>query len=137
MDFGTAIATCISKFVTFTGRASRSEYWKFYLFVLICAACAYLIDVIIGTTITDDAGGFAGGLILWLTLLVFALPLISVSVRRLHDIERSGWWYLIQFIPFIGGLIFLIWLCTPGTSGANRYGSDPLDPYASTAAVFE
>jgi uncharacterized membrane protein YhaH (DUF805 family) len=108
MDFETAISTCIAKSATFTGRASRSEYWKFYLFIMICVGGAYVVDVIFGTTITGEDGGFGGGLIFWLTALAFVVPLISVSVRRLHDTHRSGWWYLIQFIPFVGPLVFLI-----------------------------
>jgi len=93
MRFGTAIATCFSEFVTFAGRASRSEYWKFYLFCLICVVVGLIVDLTQGTTIEDDDGDFAGGAVFWLTVLAFVVPLISVSVRRLHDTDRSGWWY--------------------------------------------
>ena len=137
MDFGTAITTCITKCVTFKGRASRSEYWKFYLFAVICYVCAYLLDIWLGTTMTDVDGSFGGGALLWFAIVLFAVPTISASVRRLHDTDRSGWWFLIQFIPIVGPLVLLIWMCTPGTDGVNSYGPDPSDPEADTAAVFE
>ena len=134
MGFGTAIAACFSKFVTFTGRASRSEYWYFYLFCLICMVGGVILDLALGTAITDDDGEFAGGAVFWLTLLVLMLPLLSASVRRLHDTNRSGWWYWIVLIPLVGPIIFLVWTCIKGTSGPNRFGSDPLGP--DVDAVF-
>ena len=137
MEFDTAISTCFRKFARFRGRARRSEYWIFNIFGLFCFFVAYIVDLMMGTTLTDEDGAFAGGLFFWLTFLVLALPLISVAVRRLHDSGSSGWWYWIQLIPFAGPLLFLIWMCTPGTDGSNDYGPDPLDPEAETAAVFE
>jgi len=132
MAFGTAIATCFSKFVTFAGRARRSEYWKFNLFFIICVIGGLILDLAFGTIITDENDEFAGGAVFWLIFLVFVLPLISAAVRRLHDIDRSGWWYWIQLIPFAGPIIMLVWMCTEGTSGSNRFGDD-----GDMAAVFE
>ena len=120
--------------MTFAGRASRSEYWKFYLFCLILVVGGVILDLALGTTIEDEDGEFAGGAVFWLTALVLLLPLISVSVRRLHDTDRSGWWYWISLIPLIGPIIFLVWMCTRGTSGANRFGSESS---GSDVAVFE
>ena len=73
-------------------------------------------------------------LIFWLAFLIIFLPQISASVRRLHDIDRSGWWYWIVLIPIVGPIIFLVWTCMRGTSGDNEFGPDPL---AETASVFD
>ena len=135
MGFGTAIATCMSKFVTFRGRASRSEYWYFYLFCVLCIAGAVILDLALGTDVQDEDGAFAGGLAFWLTVLVLMLPLLSVLIRRLHDTDRSGWWYWIGLIPLVGAILLLVWTCTRGTSGTNRFGPDSLDPHQ--VAVFE
>ncbi len=135
MGFGTAIATCMSKFVTFRGRASRSEYWFFYLFFLLSIVGAVILDLALGTDIQDEDGEFGGGLVFWLTVLVLILPLVSALVRRLHDTDRSGWWYWIGLIPLVGAILLLVWTCTRGTSGTNRFGPDSLDPHQ--VAVFE
>ena len=91
MDFGTSIKTCFSKYVDFSGKASRSEFWWFFLFCLI-------LDLVLSCT------GF--GAILSLVLL---LPQLAVGARRLHDIGKSGWWQLIALIPVIGIIILIIW----------------------------
>ncbi len=91
MDFGTSIKTCFSKYVDFSGKASRSEFWWFFLFCLI-------LDLVLGCT------GF--GAILSLVLL---LPQLAVGARRLHDIGKSGWWQLIALIPVIGIIVLIIW----------------------------
>jgi uncharacterized membrane protein YhaH (DUF805 family) len=133
MSFGTAISTCFGKFATFRGRASRSEYWWFYFFCLICMVGAYVVDLLVGTTVADDKGEFAGGLFFWLVFLVLVVPQISAVVRRLHDVDRSGWWYWIALVPLVG-IILIVWTCMRGTAGENRFGGDPL---ADTAAVFD
>lgn len=91
MDFGTSIKTCFSKYVDFSGKASRSEFWWFFLFCLI-------LDLVLSCT------GF--GAILSLVLL---LPQLAVGARRLHDIGKSGWWQLIALIPVIGIIVLIIW----------------------------
>lgn len=60
--------------------------------------------------------------------LGFFLPTLAVGLRRLHDTNASGWWYLLAFVPYVGGLIMLVWFCIPGTKGENRFGHDPLAP---------
>jgi uncharacterized membrane protein YhaH (DUF805 family) len=124
MSFGTAITTCLRKFATFRGRASRSEYWWFYLFWFLVMAAA----IVIGAAIN---GARTAILFLLIALFGLALPQISAAVRRLHDTDLSGWWYLIVFVPTVGGLVLLILLCQRGTEGENRFGEDPLgDPSA-------
>ncbi|MDR5853621.1 DUF805 domain-containing protein [Caballeronia sp. LZ062] len=110
----------IEKFATFDGRARRSEYWYFQLFAGIVGGLAMgLIGM------NEDSLGIVS----LVTLFVFALfvPSLAVTVRRLHDTGRSGWFYLIAFVPLIGGILVFIWTCSRGTEGMNRYGSDPLN----------
>lgn len=115
MSFGQAIAAGFSNYVNFSGRASRSEYWYWILFYVIAIMVCVAIDAMIGRAVT--VGLFA---------IVALLPTIAVQVRRLHDLDRSGWWILLHFIPLVGPIILLVWYCTPGTPGPNRFGPDPL-----------
>ena len=124
MGFGEAIKTAFAKFATFEGRASRSEFWWFWLFVTIITAIPYAL---IFTVLPDEGEDLGGAFWLWTFLvvilaLIFVIPYISVTVRRLHDTDRSGWWYWISLVPCIGGLWLLILLILPGTPGQNRFG---------------
>ena len=123
MDFWTAVRTCYSKYATFRGRAARSEYWYFMLFTVLIAAVAGVIDAGLFWNAQNSPA------YLIVTLVNF-LPGLAVSVRRLHDTDRSGWWWLIVFVPVIGCIVLLIWYCSRGTQGQNRFGSDPLNPPA-------
>ena len=113
MTFSESVSTCLKKYFVFSGRASRSEYWWFQLIV----SPSYLIS----TIIENEIGYFFLGITLF-TLI----PAISAGVRRLHDTNRSGFFLLISFIPFIGGLVLLFFLIPEGTKGKNRFGPDPL-----------
>ena len=113
MTFSEYVSTCIKKYFVFEGRASRSEYWWFQLIV----SPSYLISSILENEI---AYFFLG-----ITLFTL-IPAISAGVRRLHDTNRSGFFLLISFIPFIGGLVLLFFLIPEGTKGKNRFGPDPL-----------
>lgn len=87
MDFGEAVKTCMRKYFTFSGRARRSEYWWFYLFTIIVAIVAAIIDgILVGWENSDE--GPVGGL----TSLLLLIPSLSAGWRRLHDTGRSGWW---------------------------------------------
>ncbi|WP_314342782.1 DUF805 domain-containing protein [Simonsiella muelleri] len=106
----------------FSGRARRKAYWMFVLFYVIFAFVAGVLDGILGTTVNPKTGmGVIGGLYIFLMLL----PLIALSIRRLHDTDRSGWWFLINFVPLIGGLVFFVFTLLEGTRGDNRFGPDP------------
>lgn len=130
MTFGQSIQTVFSKYVTFSGRASRSEFWWWVLFVFVTNLVLSVIDsVLFGTTVTTEYGfeastntPFLSGLFGLATLL----PGISVAVRRLHDRDKSGWWYWLVLIPLVGIIILIVWFATEGTRGANRFGADPL-----------
>jgi uncharacterized membrane protein YhaH (DUF805 family) len=127
MSFADAIKNCFSKYATFSGRASRSEYWNFYLFNLGMSRVASTIDSLIFGTGLNEAGVISS--ILSLALL---LPALSVFVRRLHDTGRSGWWWFL--IPTIVGIIpLIIWLATKGSNEPNKYGP-PVTPQKPTTA---
>jgi uncharacterized membrane protein YhaH (DUF805 family) len=112
MGFADAVRTCLSKYVDFQGRAMRSEFWWFALFNII-------IQVI---TSVIDHGVLNYPILSTIATLALILPGIAVSVRRLHDTDRSGWWLLISFIPLIGAILLLVWYCTKGSVSQNRFG---------------
>ena len=113
MNFTESLNTCLKKYFVFQGRASRSEYWWFQLIV----SPSYFIS----TILENEIAYFFLGITLF-TLI----PAISAGVRRLHDTNRSGFFLLISFIPFIGGLVLLFFLIQERTKGKNRFGPDPL-----------
>jgi uncharacterized membrane protein YhaH (DUF805 family) len=109
MGFGDAVKTCFTKYAEFKGRASRPEYWWFFL--------SYFILVVV----LSFLGSFGRTLsyIVWLAYLV---PLLAAGVRRLHDTDKSGWWLLIALIPLVGTIILIVFLATAGQPAANQYG---------------
>lgn len=120
MDIYESITTCFSKYVTFSGRAPRSEYWWFVLFVFLLNIVATVLDVALFAS-PEGLGLFSA-----VVALATFLPSISVAVRRLHDIDRTGWWWWIIFIPLIGLIVLIVFFVTKGTPGDNRFGPDPL-----------
>jgi uncharacterized membrane protein YhaH (DUF805 family) len=116
MGFGTAVSTCFSKYATFQGRAKRSEFWWFGLF---CMVVMIAISVLGGVLMDDPTIPLA---LVGVFSLAIILPGLAVTVRRLHDGDRSGWWYFIQLVPMIGGLWFLYLMVAKGTPGPNRFG---------------
>lgn len=130
MDFFQAVASCFKNYATFSGRACRSEYWFFTLFQFIVNFIAGIIDktVLQDYSYTYYIGHHAqqAGLLSVILWVVFLLPGLAVYFRRLHDVNKSAWWWLIAFT--IIGLIFPLfyWTCTKGTTGDNRFGPDPL-----------
>lgn len=120
MDFGQAIASGFQGYVRFSGRSSRSELWFWVLFTITVSAIAAVLDAFL------FPGSVKVGLIRAIWSLAILLPCIAVSVRRLHDIEKSGWWYLLWLIPIIGWIILIVWACRKGDEGQNRFGNDPL-----------
>ncbi len=110
MEFWEAVNVCFAKFVNFEGRATRPEYWYFFLFSILMSLAAGVIDASIRSNVV-------GGL----TSLVFLLPTLAVSTRRLHDIGRTGWWQLIG-LTGIGVFLLLFWFCQRGDAGSDAYG---------------
>lgn len=115
----------LKKYATFSGRATRSEYWYFVLIYSITYTILMGIDLAIGTFNQElmDKGSFLGFLSTTYSLILF-LPSLAVTVRRLHDINKSGWWVLFIFVPIIGFILLLIYLCT-NSKEDNKYGVNP------------
>jgi uncharacterized membrane protein YhaH (DUF805 family) len=157
MGFGEAISTCLRKYVTFSGRARRAEYWWFFLFCVLIEIVTEIVDRIVapGYTAAHSSGPVSTGM-----SIALLLPSLSVFVRRLHDINRTGWWALVFYVVLavlffaalaaffnasfsLGGALMLaifaicIWMialmATKGTTGPNRYGHDPLAIANATA----
>ena len=118
MDMGQAISSGFKRYVDFEGRSARSEYWWWTLFVFIANIFVGILD----TAIFQSESGILGIIV----SLAFLLPGLAVSIRRLHDVDRSGWWLLIILVPILGAILLLVWYCTKGTEGSNRFGTDPL-----------
>jgi len=121
MNMGQAISSGFKRYVDFQGRSSRSEFWWWGLFVFL----VNIFFIILDTANFKSEPGEAGMLSI-VVYLAFLLPSLAVSIRRLHDIDRSGWWYLIALVPIVGAILLLVWDCTKGTEGSNRFGTDPL-----------
>jgi uncharacterized membrane protein YhaH (DUF805 family) len=118
MGFQDAVRSVFGKYATISGRAARSEYWWWFLFVIICNAILGAVD---GALFGSETQVFAG-----IFSLAVLLPSICVAGRRLHDRDMSAWWLLIGLVPVIGFLVLLWFYVTPGTPGPNRFGPDPL-----------
>ena len=122
------------RYADFQGRASRSEYWLFVLFVFIVAT----VFVVAGVALSG--GSAQPNMLVMLPYLVFLLgslvPSLAVGFRRLHDTDRSAWWLLIAFIPLIGGVALLVFYCLPGTPGPNRFGPAHVSAPEALQATF-
>jgi uncharacterized membrane protein YhaH (DUF805 family) len=118
MNLGEAISSCFRNYANFSGRAVRSEYWYWYLFVAIVLIVLGAIDERLYPG-PLEIGPFSYVYIA--IALGLILPGLAVSVRRLHDIDRTGWWVLIG-ATVIGTLVLIYWACLPGTPGSNRFG---------------
>jgi uncharacterized membrane protein YhaH (DUF805 family) len=124
MNLLQAIASCFKKYATFSGRASRSEYWYWVLFLFLGRVVTLLLDAVIFHAPVNAPPG--SQLFNGIFSLVILLPTFAVAVRRLHDVDRSGWW-LLTYLTIIGIIYpLLVWKCTKGTHGPNRFGPDPL-----------
>ena len=112
---------CIKNYAVFKGRAIRSEFWYFVLFSFILQSAFLLIDIIIGWEI-GRVNGIPVLPLLETSRLSLLVPSISVTVRRLHDINKSGWWSLLWGLPVIVWLILILWMSIEGDNGENQYG---------------
>jgi len=111
----------LKKYAVFGGRSRRKEYWYFVLFSLIVSLVLSAIDALLGTFSSSTNVGLLSGIY----GLAIIIPSIAVSVRRLHDIDRTGWWVLISLVPVIGTIVLLVFAVLEGTSGQNRFGPNP------------
>lgn len=110
----------LKKYAVFQGRARRKEYWMFTLFSMLIYIGLMIIEGILGM---GSEGGI--GLLSLFYSLGVLLPSLAVTVRRLHDTGRSGWWLLIGLIPLVGGIVLLVFMVLDGQPGSNQYGPNP------------
>jgi len=111
ISFSDAISLAFTNYVNFSGRATRAEFWWFFLFTTLLSLVTQVIDTVSSI-----------GILNLISSLVVFVPSLSVGVRRLHDINKSGWWLLLWFAIIIGWIVLLIWHVRPSDKGANQYG---------------
>ena len=116
----------LKKYIVFTGRATRTEYWMFALFNVIISIVLSIIGYVV-------VGGNGQSALSSLYSLAVLLPSLGVSVRRLHDTNRSGWWLLISLVPIIGIIVLIVFLVQDSDPGDNRYGPNPKQPTITPA----
>lgn len=138
----------LKRYADFQGRSRRLEYWMFTLGMSLAAVLVFVPFFIFagargglehgGQPTGDPLAGASAVLLVALGLfyLVILIPSLAVQVRRFHDQDRSGWLILLGLIPYIGGLILLVFMCLEGTHGPNRYGPDPKRPDEDLDSVF-
>jgi uncharacterized membrane protein YhaH (DUF805 family) len=117
MTFSEAVESGFDHYTKFDGRAARPAFWWWFLFGVLVAIGANIIDAILGTW----------GVINGLAALALLLPNISVSIRRLHDTDHTGWWILIGLIPIIGFIVLLVFYLRQSDPGENKYGPPPVE----------
>jgi uncharacterized membrane protein YhaH (DUF805 family) len=121
----------LRQYTVFTGRARRTEYWMFTLFSVIIAIVLAVLDSLLGLSFLPGGTGLLG----LLYSLAVLLPSLGVSIRRLHDTGRTGWWLLIALIPLVGAIVLIVFLATAGNIGQNSYGPDPKAPVGNPATA--
>lgn len=123
---------CFKNYSVFEGRARRREYWMFYLFNIIFLIAAMILDSVLGLKV----GSYGYGILYILYTLAVLIPGIAVSVRRLHDVNKSGWMMFISFIPLIGAIWLFILMVRDGTVGGNQYGPDPKGSMIDNSNIY-
>lgn len=116
-----------NNYANFSGRARRKEYWMFTLVntIIITVLYAILISSVDMNTGEMSSLGSIAGIIIGIYSLAIIVPCLAVTIRRFHDQDKSGWMFLLAFIPAVGGLIVFVFMCLEGTKGDNRFGPDP------------
>lgn len=116
----------LKQYADFNGRARRTEYWMYLLFNIIFLFAAAILDNILGLKFSPE---IPYGFIYMIYALAVFIPGLAVTVRRLHDVDKSGWFVLIAFIPLVGAIWLLVLYCTEGTPGTNQYGVNPKENF--------
>ena len=125
--------TVLKKYADFSGRARRKEYWMYFLFNMIFLIAAAVIDTLAGLQFSPLV---PYGYVYMAYALGTFIPGLAVGVRRLHDVNKSGWWMFIVLVPIVGSIWLLVLWCTAGDAGENRFGPDPKgDNFVSTEAL--
>jgi uncharacterized membrane protein YhaH (DUF805 family) len=135
----------LRRYADFQGRSRRKEYWMFALGIFIVYIGLAIIAGILGAFSMNTANGAAPGMSTggWVAIGLFSIfvlaifiPSLAVQVRRFHDQDKSGWFVLLSFIPYIGGIVVLVFMCLEGTQGPNRFGPDPKTTPQTLTDVF-
>jgi uncharacterized membrane protein YhaH (DUF805 family) len=121
MSFGQAVSSGFSNYATFSGRTPRSGYWWWTLFTILVSLVAAVADSLLGINFEGQNVGFITAIV----GLVLLLPSIAVTIRRLHDSGRSGWWWLLPLICGIGSIILFIFCLLDSEPNENKYGPNP------------
>lgn len=116
----------LKQYADFSGRARRTEYWMYILFNMIFAFIAALLDNLLGLKFNEQ---IPYGFIYLIYGLATFIPGLAVLVRRLHDVDKSGWWFFISLIPIVGAIWLIVILATEGTPGSNEYGVNPKENF--------
>lgn len=116
ISFAEAVKSCFNKYADFNGRSPRAEYWYFALFNVAVVMVLAVLGAIIGKLFMY---------VYYTYVLAILVPSIAVSIRRMHDIGRSGWWMLISLVPFIGSIWYIVLAALPSQLGPNQYGPNP------------
>jgi uncharacterized membrane protein YhaH (DUF805 family) len=131
----------LKRYADFQGRSRRMEYWMFTLGIVIVEVVLFALFFMLGAFSPSETG--APSAMTWPMMIVFIVlglglivPALAVQVRRFHDQDKSGWFVLLGLIPYVGGLIVLVFMCLPGTPGPNRFGPDPLGGTGDLAQTF-
>ncbi|MDE5847167.1 MAG: DUF805 domain-containing protein [Muribaculaceae bacterium] len=120
VSFKEAVVRALTQnYCNFSGRASRSEYWWFYLFTCIVS---WVVSIVVSLFSSELSIMYIASMVVG---LAFLLPSLGIAVRRLHDIGKSGWWMFISLIPLIGAIILLVWWCKDSQMEPNEYGPVP------------
>lgn len=114
----------LQRYAQFDGRSGRKEYWMFQLFLWLVILVGYA-GIGIGAAMDSSLVAGLFGVLLGGFSLAVIVPAIAVAIRRLHDIDKSGWFLLVSLIPFVGGIVLLVFNVLPGTPGENRFGPVP------------
>lgn len=120
----------LKRYADFSGRSRRKEYWYFALFNFIVILALIVVAAVLGGFNSNQTGGInPAAMPFFILYIVYAIaifiPSLAVSVRRLHDIGKSGWWFFINFIPYAGGIWFLVLMCLDSKPGPNQWGPNP------------
>lgn len=118
VDFGTAVKLGFQRYADFSGRSTRAECWWWILFSSVVGAALFIADTLTGNS-------SLGGLLDTLFTLATIIPSLALGARRLHDINRTGWWLLLSFVLVIGWIVLIVWTIERGDKGPNKYGPDP------------
>ncbi len=123
MNFFQSIKFVYVNYFVYKTRSPRSEYWWYYLFYVLACFLLGILDTLL-VFISPYFFGFS--ILTNLFVILSLIPGLMLAIRRFHDLNRSGFWVLINLIPLVGWIICAVWFCRKGTTGPNRFGEDPL-----------